>query len=80
MRDIAHPLNSETREQIEERVLAEYEAARATRVVSERGKKGKTGKSGGKEDHESGLDRLASKLFNEEFWISELPGRSPDRD
>ncbi len=71
MRDIAHPLKSETREHIEQRVLEEYESARRTRVVGERSASG----SHGKESKKSVLDRLSAKLFNEEFWTSEAPGR-----
>ena len=40
MRDIAHPLNSETREQIKQRVLEEYESAMQSRVVADHGKRG----------------------------------------
>ena len=72
MRDIAHPLNSETREHIEQRVLEEYESARRTRVIGERSASG----SHGKESKQSVLDRLSAKLFNEEFWTSEAPGRN----
>jgi len=71
MRDIAHPLNSETRDQIEQRVLEEYESARRTRVVSDRSASG----SHGKDSKQSVLDRLSAKLFDEEFWTSEAPGR-----
>lgn len=67
MRDIAHPLNSETREQIEQRVLEEYESARQSRVVGDRGKRG----SDEKEPSASVLDRLSARLFNEEFWTSD---------
>jgi stage V sporulation protein G len=69
MRDIAHPLNSDTREQIEQRVLEEYESARENRMVADRGKQGP-------EDNEkstSVLDRLSARLFNEEFWASDVP-------
>ena len=73
MRDIAHPLNSDTRQLIEEKVLAEYERARSTRVVGER--KGR----GGKDSKQSTLDRLSNRLFDEEFWVSELPRRGDDK-
>ena len=76
MRDIAHPLNSETREHIEQRVLEEYESARRTRVIGERSASG----SHGKESKQSVLDRLSAKLFNEEFWTSEAPGRKAIED
>jgi hypothetical protein len=70
MRDIAHPLNSETRQMIEERVLEEFHSALETRVVGER-----SGKGGqGKDKKQSTMDRLANRLFDEEFWVAELPG------
>jgi stage V sporulation protein G len=69
MRDIAHPLNSETREEIEQRVLEEYESARQNRMVGDRDKQGPEGE--GKST--SVLDRLSSRLFNEEFWASDIP-------
>ena len=76
MRDIAHPLNSETRDDIEQRVLEEYESARRTRVVSDR----PASDSHGKDSKHSVLDRLSAKLFNEEFWTSEAPGRKEIED
>jgi stage V sporulation protein G len=76
MRDIAHPLNSDTREQIEERVLEEYRTALASRIVPNRGDKA----SGGKDAKQSVLDRLSSKLFNEEFWTSGSPGQDGDKE
>ncbi len=69
MRDIAHPLNSDTREQIEQRVLEEYESAQQNRILANRGNQGP-------EDNEkstSVLDRLSARLFNEEFWASDVP-------
>ena len=69
MRDIAHPLNSETREEIEQRVLEEYESARQNRMVGDRDKQGPEGE--GKST--SVLDRLSARLFNEEFWASDIP-------
>jgi stage V sporulation protein G len=69
MRDIAHPLNSETREQIEQRVLEEYESALQNRMVGKRGKKG----SEQQDKNISVLDRLSARLFNEEFWASDMP-------
>ena len=76
MRDIAHPLNSETREQIEQRVLEEYASACRSRVVGDRGKKG----SDGKDAQNSALDRLSAKLFNEEFWTSDAPTANADKE
>ena len=75
MRDIAHPLNSETREMIEERVLAEYESARQTRMVADRGKRG----SGDKEKNASVLDKLSARLFNEEYWTNDAPSVDADK-
>ncbi len=76
MRDIAHPLNSDTREQIEQRVLEEYESARQNRMVGNRGEQGPEGK----EKSSSALDRLSAKLFNEEFWASEMPVVGGNKD
>ncbi|MFC2144488.1 SpoVG family protein [Acidobacteriota bacterium] len=76
MRDIAHPLNSDTREQIEQRVLEEYESARQNRMVADRGGQG----SEGKEKSTSVLDRLSARLFNEEFWTSDAPSVDADKD
>jgi stage V sporulation protein G len=76
MRDIAHPLNSDTREQIERRVLEEYESARQNRLVADRGKQG----SEGKEKKTSVLDRLSARLFNEEFWTNDAPSINANKD
>ena len=70
MRDIAHPLNSQTREQIEKRVLEEYRTALENRVVPERGPQNKTNK----DSKQSALDRISAKLFNEEYWVSDVSG------
>ena len=75
MRDIAHPLNSETREQIEKRVLEEYQTALQSRVVPERAKRG----SDDKETSTAVLDRLSARLFNEEFWTSDAPGTDANK-
>ena len=69
MRDIAHPLNSEAREEIEQRVLEEYESARQNRMVGDRDKQGPEGEG----KSASVLDRLSARLFNEEFWASDIP-------
>ncbi len=76
LRDIAHPLNSETREQIERHVLEEYETARENRVVADRGARG----SGDTESSQSVLDRLSARLFNEEFWASDAPENDAAKD
>lgn len=62
MRDTAHPLNSETRQQIEDRVLKEFNSAVANLTVSSAKASGAKG---------SPLDRIASRLFVEEFWLPE---------
>ena len=76
MRDIAHPLNSDTREQIEQRVLEEYESARQNRMVADRGKQGPEDK----EKSTSVLDRLSARLFNEEFWASDAPSVDSNKE
>ena len=68
MRDIAHPLNSDTREQIEQRVLEEYKSARENRMVGNRGEQGPEEN----EKSTSVLDRLSARLFNEEFWANDI--------
>ena len=67
MRDVAHPLDSATRELIEKKVLEEFATAVDNRAVADRSSKG------GNDDRESVIDRLSSKLFNDEFWISDAP-------
>ncbi len=66
MRDIAHPLNRETRELIEQRVLEEYQAAVRHLAVPDPDRQ-KQDRGGG-----NPLDRLASKLFSEDYWTSEV--------
>ncbi len=68
MRDIAHPLNSQTREEIENRVLEEYRTALENRTVPER--------ESGTDSRNSPLDRLSTKLFNEEYWVADVSGPS----
>ncbi len=74
MRDIAHPLNSATRELIEERVLEEYRASVANLVVP--GRRSREKGSGSGDDKASPLSRLATKLFSDEFWTG--GGGRPD--
>lgn len=62
MRDTAHPLNSETRQVIEDRVLTEFRQAVDNLAVSSRKPSG---------EKVSTLDRIASRLFSEEFWVPE---------
>jgi len=76
MRDTAHPLNAATREMIEQRVLEEYESALQSRIVPERGARGPDGE----ESKPSTLDRLSARLFNEEFWTTDAPGRDSRSD
>ncbi len=65
MRDIAHPLNADTREEIEKRVLSEYEESVRNLSVPN-----PVHSAARKRDQPSVLDRLASKLFSEEFWVT----------
>jgi stage V sporulation protein G len=80
MRDIAHPLNRETREEIEARVLEEYElAVRHLAVPTPKGK----GRGKDKGDAPAGsnvIDRLASKLFSEDYWTADMNRRSLDTE
>ncbi len=77
LRDVAHPLNSETRRMIEERVLAEFRLAQERLVVPGRAREGAP-------ERQSVLDRLAVRLFSDEFWTSEQPrgegGREEDEE
>lgn len=68
MRDIAHPLNSETRQQIEERVLEEFRTSVANMVVPQR--QGANGGGGSQRGKESPMSRLSTKLFSDEYWTS----------
>lgn len=63
MRDIAHPLNSDTREQIEQRILSEYEEALKNIAVPN-----PVHSAARRRDQLPLLDRLAVKLFSEDFW------------
>jgi stage V sporulation protein G len=72
MRDIAHPLNGDTREQIERRILGEYEEAVKNFVVPD-----PVQSAARKRDRLPVLDRLAMKLFSEDFWAPE-PSREED--
>ena len=65
MRDIAHPLDGDTRKMIEEIVLAEYDESRANLAVSGPKDKDIKGKK-----LKSPMDRLAAKLFSEDYWMS----------
>ena len=62
MRDIAHPLNAGTRQEIEDRVLEEYQESLDNLSVPSRPKGDKEG---------SMMDRIAAKLFAEDFWVAE---------
>jgi stage V sporulation protein G len=76
MRDIAHPLNRETREDVEARVLEEYEIAVSNLAVP-------TPKSQKKGDTAGGsnvLNRLAGKLFNEDYWTADVNRRTLDTE
>lgn len=59
-RDIAHPLNSETRRRLDEAILGEYR-----RVIDERGLAGDGGNGG------SRAQQISGKLLGEKFWTDE---------
>jgi len=75
MRDIAHPLNRETREVIEGRVLEEYDNAVQHLAVPTPQPKGKKRKGGPKV-----MDRLAAKLFSEDYWTADMNRRDHDTE
>lgn len=62
LRDIAHPLNSDTRKDIEERVLEEFHRSVENLSMPNEDKPPQGNENG------SLMDRLASKLFAEDFW------------
>lgn len=68
MRDIAHPLNREAREAIESKVLEEFERAVRELAVPD---ESPASRKGG--DQRSVLDRLAARLFTDDFWIADAP-------
>ena len=76
MRDIAHPLNSETREAVETRVLEEYEIAVSHLAVPTPKDQKKGDTAGGS----NVLNRLAGKLFNEDYWTADVNRRNLDTE
>ncbi len=76
MRDIAHPLNRETREEIDQRVLEEYESAVRHLSVPEPSHEKKGGGGGGPKV----MDRLSAKLFSEDFWTVDVNRRNLDAE
>jgi len=76
MRDIAHPLDRDTREAIEERVLEEYESAvRHLAVPDPADKKQERGADG-----KGVIDRLSAKLFSEDYWTADMDRRNLDAE
>ena len=77
-RDIAHPLNSETRKIVEQKVLDEFEQSMTNLVVAESG--GGAGKNAkkSKSKNVSPIAKLANRLFAEDYWTSAV--RGPDDD
>jgi stage V sporulation protein G len=70
-RDIAHPLNSETRKFVEQKVLEEFEQSIANLVVTEpQGAAGKSKKD--KNKSTSPMAKLTNRLFAEDYWTSAL--------
>jgi stage V sporulation protein G len=58
-RDIAHPLNTETRRRVEEAILTEYE-----RVIAERGHPADAAKP-------TRSQQIASRLLGDKYWTDE---------
>jgi stage V sporulation protein G len=76
MRDIAHPLNKETREAIEERVIEEYmNAVRNHAVPNRESDKNQRGSRG-----PNVMNRLAAKLFSEDYWTADVDRRNLDAE
>jgi len=75
MRDIAHPLNRETREEIDERVLEEYHRAVSHLAVPDPESQKGHGKGG-----MSVMDRLAGKLFSEDYWATDMDRTNLDTE
>jgi stage V sporulation protein G len=76
MRDIAHPLDRQTREKIEAMVLEEYDqAVRQLAVPSPE-------LSSARRDRENqpALDRLAARLFTDDFWSIDVVDNADDVD
>jgi stage V sporulation protein G len=59
-RDVAHPLNTETRRMLEATILAEYE-----RVVAEHGEPGEDGNG------RSRSQQLSARFLAQEYWTNE---------
>lgn len=59
-REVAHPLNTETRRKIEGAIVTEYE-----RVLAEHGEPGEDG------DGRSRSQQLTARLLAEEYWTNE---------
>jgi stage V sporulation protein G len=75
MRDIAHPLNREAREAIESKVLEEFERAVRELAIPD---ESLASRKGG--DQRSVLDRLAARLFTDDFWIADAPAADGDNE
>lgn len=75
LRDIAHPLNSETRQEIEERVLEEFDQAVADLVVTSAADRRPRPRG-----DRSVMDRLAGKLFSEDFWTADATPASDAKE
>ena len=58
-RDIAHPLNTDTRKRLDEAILSEYE-----RVIAERG-------VGGDGTGASRAQQISNRLLGEKYWTDE---------
>ncbi len=76
MRDIAHPLNRETREAIDQRVIEEYQSAVLHHSVPDPDNR----KKGSGAGSPSVVDRLSAKLFSEDYWTADVNRRNLDAD
>ena len=71
VRDIAHPLDRDTREKVERLVLEEYENAVRELAVPNPD----TSSARRDRENQTVLDRLAGKLFTEDFWVVDVVDR-----
>lgn len=74
VRDIAHPLDRDTREKIEQLVLQEYENAVRELAVPNPD----TSSARRDRENQTVLDRLAGKLFTEDFWVVDVVDREDE--
>jgi stage V sporulation protein G len=76
VRDIAHPLDRDTREKVEQLVLEEYQSAVRDLAVPNP----ETSSARRDRENQPVLDRLSAKLFTEDFWVVDVVDRDDHPD